>query len=265
MKKQFFLLMVAMMGLMAVSLTSCDDEEIAKTLEGTWKGDMYVMSEWEGKYYEAIYTEITFLKDPYAFSSGTGYWVDYYSDAPWDYVANHIDWRVDLGDIHVKFIEEGTSIQISDYRLDDNRFSGYIYDHGNKVAFYLYNVSRPNYTGYHWGYDNWAYSRGLTPSLILTNKTIKIMKKLVITLLALVAIATTASAQGMSEEQREKTMYNLIVRMRPVGTKYAITTTPVSYNEYWAATGTKAHSAGTSVTKAAKVWDHRTLRLKASS
>ena len=79
------------------------------------------------------------------------------------------------------------------------------------------------------------------------------MNMLVITLLALVAIATTASAQGMSEEQREKTMYNLIVRMRPVGTKYAITTTPVSYNEYWAATGTKAHSAGTSVTKAAKV------------
>ena len=79
------------------------------------------------------------------------------------------------------------------------------------------------------------------------------MKKLFITLLALVAIVTAVDAQSMSEEQREKTMYNLIVRMRPVGTKYAITTTPVSYNEYWAATGTKAHSAGTSVTKAAKV------------
>ena len=60
-------------------------------------------------------------------------------------------------------------------------------------------------------------------------------------------------AQGMSEEQREKTLYNLIIRMRPVGTQYAITTTPVTYNEYWAATGSKAHSAGTSVTKAAKV------------
>ena len=180
MKKQFFLLMVAMMGLISVSFTSCDDEEIAKTLEGTWKGDMYVTSEWEGKYYEAIYTEITFLKDPYAFSSGTGYWVDYYSDAPWDYVANHIDWRVDLGDIHVKFIEEGTSIQISDYRLDDNRFSGYIYDHGNKVAFYLYNVSRPNYTGYHWGYDNWAYSRGLTrtdiDSVNIARKPVRIIR-----------------------------------------------------------------------------------------
>ena len=42
MKKQFFLLLVAMMGLISVSFTSCDDEEIAKTLEGTWKGDMYV-------------------------------------------------------------------------------------------------------------------------------------------------------------------------------------------------------------------------------
>ena len=79
------------------------------------------------------------------------------------------------------------------------------------------------------------------------------MKKLVITLLALVAIVTAVNAQGMSEEQREKTLYNLIVRMRPVGTQYAITTTPVTYNEYWAATGSKAHSAGTSVTKAAKV------------
>ena len=65
--------------------------------------------------------------------------------------------------------------------------------------------------------------------MILTNKTINIMKKLVITLLALVAIVTAVNAQGMSEEQREKTLYNLIVRMRPVGTQYAITTTPVTY------------------------------------
>ena len=73
------------------------------------------------------------------------------------------------------------------------------------------------------------------------------MKKLAITLLSLVAIVTAVNAQGMSEEQREKTLYNLIIRMRPVGTQY------VTYNEYWAATGSKAHSAGTSVTKAAKV------------
>ena len=66
------------------------------------------------------------------------------------------------------------------------------------------------------------------------------MKKLVITLLALVAIVTAVNAQGMSEEQREKTLYNLIVRMRPVGTQYAITTTPVTYKEY---ATIKSHSA----------------------
>ena len=47
------------------------------------------------------------------------------------------------------------------------------------------------------------------------------MKKLAITLLSLVAIVTAVNAQGMSEEQREKTLYNLIIRMRPVGTQYA--------------------------------------------
>ena len=37
MKKLYFRLMMVMMGLVTVSLTSCDDEEIAKTLEGTWR------------------------------------------------------------------------------------------------------------------------------------------------------------------------------------------------------------------------------------
>ena len=181
MKKLMNILTLAMMAFVMTSLTSCDDDEyIARTLEGTWKGDMYVKTEWDGRYYNAIYTEVTFLKNPNAFSSGTGYWVDYYSDAPWDYVANHIDWNVTLGDIYVKFIEEGTSIEISDYRLDDNRFSGYIYDHGNKVSFNLYNVSRPNYTGYRWGYDSWRYSRGLTrtvtDSLNVTEKPVRIVR-----------------------------------------------------------------------------------------
>jgi hypothetical protein len=178
--KKLSILTAVLLSLATLSLSSCDDEEIARTLEGTWKGDMYISSEWDGRYYDATYTEVTFLKDPYAFSSGTGYWVDYYSDAPWDYVANHIDWRVDLGDIHVKFIEEGTSIQISDYRLDDNRFSGYIYDHGNKVAFYLYNVSRPNYTGYHWGYDNLSHfnsnSRGAADSQSTNKKPVRVIR-----------------------------------------------------------------------------------------
>ena len=47
MKKLYTLLMMAMMGVMAVSLTSCDDEQIAYTLEGTWRGHVYLVRvEW---------------------------------------------------------------------------------------------------------------------------------------------------------------------------------------------------------------------------
>ena len=102
MKKLYTMMMMAMMGMMAMSFTSCEtDEEIAYTLEGTWKGNMYINSEWGGNTYTTTYSEITFLKDPYTYSEGTGYWVDYYSGAPWDYVANHIEWSTWLGE-HTK-------------------------------------------------------------------------------------------------------------------------------------------------------------------
>ena len=91
------------------TLTSCEDERIANTLEGTWSGNMYISTRYDGRVYDATYTEVTFLKNPYAYSSGEGYWVDYYSDAPWDYVANHIEWSVDYGTINVRQREIGTN------------------------------------------------------------------------------------------------------------------------------------------------------------
>jgi hypothetical protein len=154
MKKIFTMLTMAMM---ALAFTSCEDEYIADTLEGTWTGNMYISSEWDGRYYDATSTEVTFLRDPFTFTSGSGYWVDYYSNAPWDYVANHIDWNVNNGVIRIYFREERTSIEIRDYRLNNHRFVGTIYDNGNFVDFELYNVSRPNsyWDDYRWGYDSW--------------------------------------------------------------------------------------------------------------
>ena len=154
MKKIFTMLTMAMM---ALAFTSCEDEYIADTLEGTWTGNMYISSEWDGRYYDATSTEVTFLRDPFTFTSGSGYWVDYYSNAPWDYVANHIDWNVSNGIIRIYFREEGTRIEIRDYRLNNHRFVGTIYDNGNFVDFELYNVSRPNsyWDDYRWGYDSW--------------------------------------------------------------------------------------------------------------
>ena len=157
--KKIYVLWTLMLAMMAgMAFTSCDwddDDAIAYTLEGTWKGNMYVNTYYNGNTYYATATEITFLRDPYRYSSGDGYWVDYYSRAPWDYVANHIRWTVNYGRIRVYFIEEGTELEIYNYRLNDNRFTGYIAEYDNDVEFSLYHVSSPNWNNYRWGYDSW--------------------------------------------------------------------------------------------------------------
>ena len=152
MKKIYTMLMMAMM---ALAFTSCEDEMIADTLEGTWSGNMYISSNWDGRTYDITRTEITFEIDPFRFTKGSGIWVDYYSRAPWDYVANHIDWSVKNGVIYIYFIEDNDRIEIRDYHLNSKRFYGTIYDGNNLVDFELYCVSRPRYDDYRWGFDSW--------------------------------------------------------------------------------------------------------------
>lgn len=96
MKKLSTLMTMALVAMMALTLTSCDEDyDIAYTLEGTWRGNMYVSSVYDGYTYDATYTELCFVQDPYRYSSGTGYWIDHYAgDAPWRYVANHTEWKV---------------------------------------------------------------------------------------------------------------------------------------------------------------------------
>ena len=44
-----------------------------------------------------------------------------YRETPWDYVANHISWRVGGGNIYIHFREDDASVVISDYHLTDSR------------------------------------------------------------------------------------------------------------------------------------------------
>jgi hypothetical protein len=163
MKKITTLMTLALLAVLSLSFTSCDDDdEIAYTLEGTWRGNMYVSSEWNGSVYDATYSEICFLRDSYSYSSGTGYWVDYYNNAGWgrNYIANHIDWRVNYGRIEVYFVEEGATIFIKNYNLNDNYFTGTIYDNGNCVDFSLNHISSPNWYGIdYWGWDTYYYAK----------------------------------------------------------------------------------------------------------
>lgn len=153
---------MVLLAVLSMSFTSCewdDDDAIAYTLEGTWKGNMYVSSEWDGRVYDATYSELCFLRDPYRYSSGTGYWVDYYNNAGWgrNYVANHIEWTVYNRTIKVDFLEEGTTLWIEDFSLDDNYFSGTIYDGESRVEFQLTHTSSPNWNNYYYGWDDYYY------------------------------------------------------------------------------------------------------------
>lgn len=156
MKKYFYnILTMAIIAMTAVSFASCEDAEIAYTLEGTWRGNMYISTSYDGRVYNSTYTVITFEGDPFSLASGSGKWVDYYpEDAPWDYIANHITWEVNNRVIYIRFREEGTSVSISDYRLNDDRFVGTIYDNGQYVDFELYHTSSPNWNSYRY-YDSW--------------------------------------------------------------------------------------------------------------
>lgn len=92
MKKITYYFSMIFMAVMMLSLTSCDeDAEIAYALNGTWKGIMQTQLDYEGRYYQSNKSEVTFNS---GYDSGDGYWIDYYSNAPWDYVANRITWRV---------------------------------------------------------------------------------------------------------------------------------------------------------------------------
>ena len=180
---KFWVLMA--MAMLTFSFTSCDDDdEIAYTLEGTWQGNMWVSTDWDGRYYDASYTEVCFSRDPYRYSSGTGYWVDYYDGNYWggrNYVASHIEWQVRNGNISIYFVEDRESVEIHNYRLNDNYFTGEIcWRDGYWQQFSLRHVSSPNWGRYdHWGYDvyydPYYYSNGSSmqddPDLVKTDGT----------------------------------------------------------------------------------------------
>lgn len=155
MKRITSLLAVALMAVLTLSLVSCDDDPyIADSLAGTWNGKMYVSSVYDGYTYDATYSELYFDQDPYSYSSGVGYWVDHYAgDAPYAYIANHTRWTVRNGRIYIDLIEEGTSVQIANYRLDDGYFEGTIFYGEDRVDFRLMHTSSPNWGDYRYGFD----------------------------------------------------------------------------------------------------------------
>ena len=144
-----------------IVITACDedDEDIAYTLNSDgrdyWRGNMQIQyHDRYGTTYETTYTEVEFRKYGDTWASGDGYWVDYYSNAPWDYQAFHIDWKVRDEVIRIHFREDNTSVDIEDYHLSDRFFEGYIYMRNERVHFKL---ERRRWSDYHYWDDRTWY------------------------------------------------------------------------------------------------------------
>lgn len=169
MKKLTTLLTMALIALMSFTLTSCDeDADIADTLYGTWKGYMDIGLKWDNRYYESTTSEITFNTNGNYTDHGDGYWIDRYSNAPWDYVANHIEWYVSNRTIKIHFMEEDTYATIRDYSLDDDYFYGTIVSGDSKADFRMVKTVKPSRWDYYWygtndWYNSWGYNRNIIP------------------------------------------------------------------------------------------------------
>ena len=142
--------------ILGFTLVSCDeDDDIANTLWGVWKGNMYAYSQYNGTEYPATYSILAFDKDPYDYTSGSGYWIDYYSNAPWDNFSSHIQWKVYNGQIAIYSEVEGRTYYITQYSLNYNYFSGYISDGNSQpIDFNLSKTAAPDWNDYNYnGYD----------------------------------------------------------------------------------------------------------------
>ncbi len=163
MKKLYSIIAILFMAIAATTMVGCDeDANIAYTLEGVWEGNMYKQSYYNGRYFQSSYTVMQFDRDPYRYSSGTGKWIDYYSNAPWDYFASYISWTVDNGRIRIYSEKENQTYYIDDFRISDNYFEGYICDrYNNEKSFSMRKIDSPNWNRYDWNgyyYDDYYYA-----------------------------------------------------------------------------------------------------------
>lgn len=156
-----FTSLLASLAVACLSLTfvGCDEDyEVADTLWGVWEGNMYVENYYNGMSYRSSYSVIQFDLSPNKYDAGTGYWVDYYSNAPWDYFASHIEWVVSDGEIKIYSYEDDSYFYIYDYSLSDHHFSGYIVsEYGEPMKFYLKKTASPDWNDFDWG---WGYTIG---------------------------------------------------------------------------------------------------------
>lgn len=152
---------MAVMMMIASSFTSCttSDQDEAMTLMGTWEGYLGVAmySDYYGTSYDSYDTTIQFNSSGWGSTSGSGYELDRFHNAPWQYLYNPIYWTVSNGTIVITYPNQGNyTVTIRDYYLTDNYFTGTMSD---GTLFKLTHLDSFDWSPYY-SYSNYNVSRG---------------------------------------------------------------------------------------------------------
>lgn len=149
MKKIYSFLMIMIMILGAMTMTSCDDDQLTgMRMEGSWEGYM-----WNSNGSRCL-TKFTFTGDPFRNTKGTGYWVDIYSH--FDYVADRIRWSVEDGIIYIYSYKERFEYKITDYYIRNGHFEGYISDGQRESYFEMVKIDDGWIEEYNWNTGYYA-------------------------------------------------------------------------------------------------------------
>ncbi|MBR4269328.1 MAG: hypothetical protein IKQ47_06040 [Prevotella sp.] len=103
----------------AMTFVSCNDDEIAATLDGVWEGEVSV-----GRWNSCQYVDIQFSRDQY--SAGYGMEYDYQGNSG-AYVECPFTFKVTNGTIFMEY-DDGSRVAIRNYSLTDTHFSGDFYE-----------------------------------------------------------------------------------------------------------------------------------------
>ena len=136
----------------AMTFVSCNDDEIAATLDGVWEGPVSL-----GRWNSYQWVDIEFSRQGY--SDGYGMEYDYQGKYSGTYIECPFTFKVTNGTIFMEY-EDGSRVAIRNYSLTDTQFSGEFcewignYGVGNKIADFHFDKvtswrhSRYNYERY---------------------------------------------------------------------------------------------------------------------
>ncbi len=165
MMKKFgnYLVMLATALVAMTSLSSCEDEDdyIAQQLrDRDWQGYVgsYYSSRW-GLTGNQFATVMRFWSRGSYYTSGKGEELDYDTRSRFnDYAYCTFRWFIVDGDITLIYDDDKWSpLYILDYRLNSNRFWGYILDYNNR---HLQFDLTSDYTDGGWAYSDWDDYKG---------------------------------------------------------------------------------------------------------